>query len=157
MFKDSLLEFDTGPFCVWERVLPLTIWLCCRSRLKDRCARMVRAGAQEFKKAFEEAMTHNEKLLAEDEAAAESRGEETPAEAAARESSAKVSVCENLVRVGSRVFAASSQGVLLGGSRSEVPRTGLPHPLTVCAASIKGGAAGDMLHRHTPAWWLLWQ
>lgn len=50
----------------------------------------LRAGAQEFKKAFEEAMAHNEKLLAEDEAAGESRGEEAPAEAAAREASKKV-------------------------------------------------------------------
>ena len=49
-----------------------------------------KTGAQEFKKAFEEAMEHNENLLAEDEKTAESTGEETPAQAAARESSAKV-------------------------------------------------------------------
>ena len=51
---------------------------------------MPKIGAQEFKKAFEEAMEHNETLLAEDEKSAESTGEETPAQAAARESSAKV-------------------------------------------------------------------
>ena len=63
---------------------------CCAGADREVCVLRMCAGAQEFKKAFEEAMAHNEKLLAEDEAAAESRGEETPAEAAARESSKKV-------------------------------------------------------------------
>ena len=91
------IEREAAPYRIHLLPCVCTCWfasarLACMLllRAEEMCAANVCAGAQEFKKAFEEAMVHNEKLLAEDEAAAESRGEETPAETAAKESSAKV-------------------------------------------------------------------